>query len=53
MDKATRPITMLTIRELLRLKDKRLKVKGWKKIFMKMKKKKSWGSNTCIRQNGL
>ena len=37
----------------LRTKDlNRLKVKGWKKIFQANgQEKKSWGSNTYIRQN--
>ena len=33
----------------LRLKDThRLKVKGWKRYFMQMKKKKSWSSSTYV-----
>ena len=49
MDKATRPITMLTIRDLLRLKDKRLKVKGWKKIFHENGNKKAGRAILILR----
>ena len=31
----------------------RMKVKKWKKTFYENKNKKSWGSNTYTRQNGL
>ena len=38
----------------LRTKDlHRLKEKGWKKYSKQMDRKKSWGSNTYIRQNRL
>ena len=36
----------------LRTKDlHRMKVKGWKMFSKQMDMKKSWGSNTCIKQN--
>ena len=40
---------MLFTRYPIQKERQKLKAKGWKKYFMQMEKKKSWGSNTYTK----
>lgn len=57
MDKKTRPFHMLSINSLQIKRNTKTKIKEWKEMFYengnKLTNKKSWSSNTCIKQNKL